>query len=269
LNIAPITMSFSDQLPIGERVRWTKEGAKAHRQPQQSLAVGGGATVAAVALPAARRLKRLVVLLATPAVLLLSPGQANAILTYNIFESDGDVIIQTNGALNLPPSQLAEGSCGFNSYVFGGQAEICTGGFLSEVASYSISGPSTFLLGSVACTGWCNVQVPRFYPADSWSGLHTHLSGLFGHILMDPTYVSGSPIVSRATFNARTLADLDITAEGLIGTWTLAETGDKIKVFVGSSATGVPGPLTLFGAAAAFGWSRRLRHRLSTSKSST
>lgn len=86
---------------------------------------------------------------------------------------------------------------------------------------------------------------------------------------MDPTYVSGSPIVSRVTFNARTLADLDITAEGLIGTWTLAETGDKIKVFVGSSATGVPGPLTLFGAAAAFGWSRRLRHRLSTSKSST
>jgi hypothetical protein len=267
-DIAPITMSFSGQLSIGERVRWTKEGAKAYRQSQQSLAVGGGA-VAVVALPAAHRLKRLVVLLATPVVLLLSPGRASAILTYNIFESDGDVIIQTNGALNLPPSQLAEGSCGFNSYFFGGQAEICTGGFLSEVASYSISGPSTFLQGSVACTGWCNVQFPRFYPADSWSGLHTHLSGLFGHIFIDPAYVSGSPIVSRATFNARTLADLDITAAGLIGTWTLAETGDKINVFVGSPATGVPGPLPLFGAAAAFGWSRRLRRRLSTPKSST
>jgi hypothetical protein len=104
-------------------------------------------------LPAAYRLKRLVVLLATPAVLLLSPGRANAILTNNIYESDGDVIIQVNGALNLPASQLAEGSCGFNSYVFGGQAEICTGGFLSEVASYTISGPATFLQGSVACTG--------------------------------------------------------------------------------------------------------------------
>jgi hypothetical protein len=262
-------MSFSDQLSIGVRVLLTKEGTKAHRQHRQSVAVGGGAVVAAVALPAAQRLKRLVVLLATPAVLLLSPGRANAILTYNIYESDGDVIIKANGALNLPPSQLTEGSCGFNSYVFGGQAEICTGGFLSEVSSYSISGPSAFLQGSVACTGWCNVEVPLFYPADSWSGLHTHLSGLFGHILIDPTYVSGSPILSRATFNARTLADLDITATGLIGTWTLAETGDKIKVFVGSPTTSVPSPLPLFGAAAAFGWSRRLRRRLSNSKTST
>jgi hypothetical protein len=146
-------MSFSDQFSIGERMLLTKEGTKAHRQHQQSVAVGGGAVVAAVALPAAYRLKRLVVLLATPAVLLLSPGRANAILTNNIYESDGDVIIQVNGALNLPASQLAEGSCGFNSYVFGGQAEICTGGFLSEVASYSISGLATFLQGSVACTG--------------------------------------------------------------------------------------------------------------------
>ena len=85
---------------------------------------------------------------------------------------------------------------------------------------------------------------------------------------MDPTYVSGSPILSRATFNARTLADLDITAEGLIGTWILAETGDKINVFAGSPATGAPNPLPLFGAAAAFGWSRRLRRRLSTNKTS-
>ncbi len=216
----------------------------------------------------AHQLKRLVAVLATPAVLLLSPGRANAVLTYNIFESNGDVIIQTKGSLNLPPSQLEEGSCGFNSYVFGGQAEICTGGFLSEAASYSISGPSTFLQGSEGCSGigWCNVIVPLFYPADSWSGLHTHLRGLFGNFLIDPTYVSGSPIVSRATFHARTLADLDITATGLIGTWTLAETGDKINVFVGSPATGVPGPVPLFGAAAAFSWSRRLRRRSIASK---
>jgi hypothetical protein len=40
-------------LSIGERVRLTKEGAKAHPQHQQSLAVGGGAAITAVALPAA------------------------------------------------------------------------------------------------------------------------------------------------------------------------------------------------------------------------
>jgi hypothetical protein len=33
-------------------------------------------------------------ILATPAVFLLSPGRANAILTYTIDQSDGDVIIQ-------------------------------------------------------------------------------------------------------------------------------------------------------------------------------
>jgi MYXO-CTERM domain-containing protein len=34
---------------------------------------------------------------------------------------------------------------------------------------------------------------------------------------------------------------------------------------VSSSSSSVPGPLPLFGAAAAFGWSRRLRHRLNVS----
>jgi len=87
-------------------VRWAEEDTKAHRQPQQSLEVGGGAVSAADALPVAHRLKHLMLILATPAVLLLRPGRANAILTYNIDQSDGDVIIQPNGALNRPTLSL-------------------------------------------------------------------------------------------------------------------------------------------------------------------
>jgi hypothetical protein len=121
-------------LSIGERVRWAKEDTKAYRQPQQSLEVGGGAVSVADALPVAHRLKHLMLILATPAVFLLSPGRANAILTYTIDQSDGDVIIQPNGALNRPPSQLAEASCG--------------------------SGPSTFLQDSVVYIDLYNVHFP-------------------------------------------------------------------------------------------------------------
>lgn len=46
-------MQFSEQLRVGERVMLTKEGAKAHRSHQQTMAVGGGAAAVAVALPAA------------------------------------------------------------------------------------------------------------------------------------------------------------------------------------------------------------------------
>lgn len=46
-------MRFSEQLVVGDRVMLTKEGAKAHRNHQQTVAVGGGAAAVAVALPAA------------------------------------------------------------------------------------------------------------------------------------------------------------------------------------------------------------------------
>jgi hypothetical protein len=40
-------------------------------------------------------------LLAAPAALLLSQGQAKAVLTYNIFESAGNVVVQTSGSLDF------------------------------------------------------------------------------------------------------------------------------------------------------------------------
>ncbi|MFN9610686.1 MAG: hypothetical protein ACK546_00810 [bacterium] len=50
------------------------------------------------------------------------------------------------------------------------------------------------------------------------------------------------------------------STSGTIGTWTLVGTGDTVNVNV------VPGPLPLFGAGAAFGFSRRLRQRIQRSE---
>jgi hypothetical protein len=59
-----------------------------------------------------------------------------------------------------------------------------------------------------------------------------------------------------------TLADLGFTTTGLIGTWFLTGTSETIQVILGAPGAAVPGPLPLFGAAAAFGWSRKLRKRI-------
>ena len=85
--------------------------------------------------------------------------------------------------------------------------------------------------------------------------------GISGAFAIDPSYIYNTPIVSSATFNGQTLASLGFTTTGLIGTWTIDGTSESIQVFLGPPAA-VPGPLPLVGAAAAFGFSRRLRKRI-------
>jgi MYXO-CTERM domain-containing protein len=70
----------------------------------------------------------------------------------------------------------------------------------------------------------------------------------------------GQPFYSSATFNGRSLSSEGFTARGLVGTWSIVGTSESINVYIGPTAT--PGPLPLFGAGAAFGWSRRLRKRI-------
>jgi hypothetical protein len=201
----------------------------------------------------AHHCKRLSPLLAAPAVLLLSQGQAKAVLTYNIFESGGNVVVQTSGSLNLTGAQ-ANGyqNClinngGINSF----EGQICTGNNTSFQNAFSISGPGGFN-GSA-----------YIFPADSVSGIVTEINGFGGQLSLDSAYVSNTPIVSSATFNGRTLAGLGFTTTGLIGTWSLTDTSETINVFLGNPVSAaVPGPLPLLGAGVAFGWSRRLRKRI-------
>lgn len=80
---------------------------------------------------------------------------------------------------------------------------------------------------------------------------------------LDPSYVLGQPFYSSASFNDRSLSSEGFTARGLVGTWTINGTSESISVYIGSTEQ-APAPLSLFGAAAAFGWSRRLRKRIAT-----
>jgi hypothetical protein len=90
------------------------------------------------------------------------------------------------------------------------------------------------------------------------------------YFAIDPGYTNNTSIVSSATFANQSFSTLGITATGLVGTWTINGTSETIEVFVGNPpappGTPVPGPLPLFGAAAAFGYSRRLRRRVNSSR---
>jgi hypothetical protein len=190
--------------------------------------------------------------LSASAALLACSEAAQAALTYNIFENSGNVIIETQGSLNLPaPSPVSHLSCGTSlGGVWGSQVAICMGPN-ANIPSYSITGPSSFT-GPVA-----------FKFGTSTSGKMTVLYAGAGLFTID-SYLSGDPIAATTTIAGNTLASLGFTTRGTIGTWTVTGTGDTINVNVGNP---VPGPLPLLGAATAFGFSRRQRRRIAHSQS--
>jgi len=204
-----------------------------------------------------KRCKRLMNLLAAPAALLLLQGQAKAFLTYNIFESAGNVVVQTSGRLNLTgATQNGSIYCGADGAIIASAAAICTGTDPGgPIPAFAISGPKTF-------NGTASI-----FPASSVSGIFIDLDGNNQEFAIDPTYTTNTPIVSSAIFNGKTLAGIGFTTTGLIGTWSLTGTSETIQVIVGpptAPTAAAPGPLPLFGAAAAFGWSRRLRKRIAS-----
>ena len=209
----------------------------------------------------AQRCRRLSPLLAAPAALLLTQGEAKAILTYYIFENAGNLEVQAVGSLILPSSFSSNSAlCDGDGGIASGYAVICTGNDLNY-NRYDVQGPTSF-------NGTVNV-----FPAYSVTGIPTTLAGVSQYFGIDPGYTPGTSITSTATFNAKTLSEIGFTTTGLLGTWTLQPKDgsdpytafDTIQVVIGappSPSTAVPGPLPLLGAGAAFGWSRRLRKRI-------
>jgi hypothetical protein len=208
-------------------------------------------------------------LLAAPGALLLGQEQAKAVLTYNIFESGGDVVVQASGSLALPSSPpLASVGCGsiatglLNGGINSSFAGICTGpGSLLD--AYGVTGSESFD-GTVSIdSGSSTSALSTLLIGDPvFSGSEFGISPFFA---ISPRYSSGAPIASSSVFAGQTLAGLGFTINsGLIGTWTLAGTGDTIQLVLGSPSAQVPGPLPLLGAGAAFCWSRRLRRRIAS-----
>lgn len=181
--------------------------------------------------------------------LIAGADPAKAVLNYNIYESSGNVVFETEGSLGALSVPFATDKCVDGAYR-ADAALICTGP-AAITPLYLMSGPPSFMPGS-----------GKILPASSVSGITTALAGLSGVFTIADSYVLGSPIISSAIFNGKTLADFGLTpSSGLLGTWTLNGTTESINVRV------VPGPLPLLGAGAAFGFSRRLRRHVNTYRS--
>ncbi|MCT0230010.1 hypothetical protein KQ306_03920 [Synechococcus sp. CS-1324] len=196
---------------------------------------------------------QLAALLAVPAALLLSPGRAEALLTYTLFESGFNVVLEASGSLQLPASSVSF-RCTSTGLV--SENTLCTGPVP----------PSGVFLPGFTLTGPAGIPfVTSFFPGSSVTGVSTVLNSnpTSSTFAIDPA--NAGSINSTATFNNRTLASLGFTTPGLIGTWQVngisGEAG-QINLVVAP----VPGPLPLLGAAAAMGWSRRLRQRIAASK---
>ena len=215
----------------------------------------------------ARHCKRLVPLLAAPAALLLSQGQAKAILNVNIFDDGPNLKISVSGSLSSLPSPADTGFCGVVGALIG-EFQTTNPGVSNAICSgpdpgfnlYNITGPSGFG-GTEYLLSADSVGGSTFWFASSAYTANTLYSTRIG---LDPGFLGGS-YFSEAIFNGRSLASEGFTATGLVGTWTIDGTSESINVCIGADPCGgaaVPGPLPLFGAGAAFGWSRRLLMRI-------
>ena len=173
--------------------------------------------------------------------LLASADPAKAVLDYNTYESSGNVVIETDGSLSALPTSTGSNSCGLSGFYYADFAAICTGPDMIA-PFYPISCPTSFTPGSGS------------YQASSVSGITSTFSGIQQVFMISNTYVLGTPIISEAIFNGRTLADFGLTpSSGLLGTWTLNGTTESINVRVyNPSVPGTP-PRTRTSSGA---WSR-------------
>ena len=185
--------------------------------------------------------------------MLLSQGQAKAVLNFYIFESGPNVVLRGIGSVSLPGSVGTVNSPGCPFYDAITNSTFCIGPNL-PINLYSTIGTSPL-------PGNANLI------ASSSSGLTTGISVIESVFGLDQAHAGGF-IFSEAIFNDKTLAlDFGITTTGLVGTWTLQSNGsddyianDTINLYV--NAPPAPGPLPLLGAGAAFAWSRKLRKRI-------
>jgi hypothetical protein len=193
------------------------------------------------------RISKHTALISAPVALLLSADPAKAILNIAIFDDGPNLKVEVSGSLSELGSSIANVKCGVEGALF--SRIICTG-IDTLSPAYIISGPADFG-GSAA-----------LFPASFVSGPFLAISTFDSMLVVDPSYVAGQPFLSSATFNNTNAVAQGFTVPGLVDTWTINGTSESINLFVGPPPAEVPGPLPLLGAGAAFGWSRRIRRRI-------
>lgn len=177
------------------------------------------------------------------AVLILAGLAAFASVKIDVYESGADVIARATGLLDLP-APLGSAYCGGspgvipNGAIAPASGSICLGS--GQGFTYPITGPTGFGVG------------PGRYADESTGNLFGFNASL--GILATPTSVVDSQSIWRNT----TLAQLGLQS-GDLGTWYV---GDQAI----TARASVPGPFGFLGVLAFWEWSRRLRHRIRSTR---
>jgi len=200
---------------------------------------------------------RLTLMTATAVAITLIPNNAQAVLNIYLFDgSDGKLMIESRGKLNLGTSSTTYACPGGASLanILANANRLLQGKCPPDQLAYNIQ-----LVAGSEPWGTSTHPLGGFFNGSSFS----LTPGLFA-----TNIPSNDPISSTAAFTS-SITDLGLNGTGarLLARYKLPETDDTINLFADTplppTPANVPAPLPLAGAAAAFGWSRRLRRRIS------
>ncbi len=170
-------------------------------------------------------------------------------LNANLFDggSDPDVV---SGSLSEPGTVVGVGTCAPN-------------GPLDSISSTSICTSADVLTSLFSMHGSSDFAGNEFLLAavSVWSPFLDFGANPFYAYAINPSYTAGQPFLGSPIFNGAYLDAQAFTTPGQAATSFNQSTFASIDVYFGPSSTEVPNPMPLFGAGAAFGWSRRLRRR--------
>lgn len=162
---------------------------------------------------------------ALAAALLLACANSHAAYTAYLYESGGDVVANGSGTLDIT-SLGAQGSLSITPLVIpaGGILRVGTPG--ASIEAYGpLTGPASFGPGPMTA-------------ATAGSG---DMVAVFGAVALfvPQSYVSGSPLVSSATWSATTLSGLGLTPGDYTWTWGTGPSADSYTLRVGVAPPGV------------------------------
>jgi hypothetical protein len=199
---------------------------------------------------------------ATAVATTLIPNNAQAVLNIYLFDdTNGNLTIESRGTLNLgtpPGGGVICTETQPSAQIFADQS------ILYQCDSDQTAYPITFAGGSNI---WGSSSTKL--DSTSFSGTQFNLIGSGG--IFSTNIADGAPINATAVFT-NSITDLGLNGGSgprLLASYKLDATRDTISLFADTplppSPLSVPAPLPLFGTAAAFSWSRRLRRRISGS----
>lgn len=195
------------------------------------------------------------------AVCLAAPQPSKADLIFEFAQVGPDVVLSSSGSfaqLGIP--QVV----GFESFVGAGLVPVAAGVYQGPLISIPFT-IDAYLFNPSGADGLGPGPggFPLVEATASSGGFYTFVGGTLGedgYIELETGYSPGTPLSGSLSFANSTFQSLGLTPGEYIWTMVGAEE-EKVIIRIPGAAAGVPGPVPLLAAGAAFGWSRRLRHR--------